>query len=652
MNYSYFHQTLHARLLRYAATALLGTLLMSCGGRENAGEIFPNTPVAAEPPVAAPVTSAAVFLQMPNPQLQPDGSSQLNTLAYAQAYYEAIDPTSQRDTLARWKQQNGFDSAGGTQVNVAFGDKRDLAWGRNLTARRNADGSMAFLMENFQVNLGKDYAYTPLNAEAAALRDPRWQISSHAIEFSSGPNGGAPFVKFFSFDPLTGKRELTADMDGKGEKAVPGTCIACHGGRGDPLTPPDANGKPRFPLLANAVSQSRGDVNGRLQVLEVGALDFYSAHPFARADQEGALKTINMLVLCSYPVPGTSSWPEDACRRSATASEFQGTPATFLKAAYGGPGMPNAAYADNYVEKSWVNAGQSVVYTDVYAQVCRSCHIVRGNGSQSDVDMETFTKFDAYAPAIKALVFDRGSMPLSELLSDKLYVDGLDQTLANYLQSKGMVVRDASGAVLKPDRPIADPGPERTVRQGAIGLSAAASLNANAYKWSIVSGPTGATLSDAAAVNPVFSAGTDGTYLIQLIALNGAAQSAPVQFKIVVNNALSPAPAAIRFADVKAVLTANACASCHRAGGDTPDIYQTFDRNGDGVVDATDDKWFYTEVRGRINFTSLASSPLLTKPSGRRHVKVAGFDSTKVAGQPERRAYDLFLNWILNGANP
>ena len=43
-------------------------------------------------------------------------------------------------------------------------------------------------------------------------------------------------------------------------------------------------------------------------------------------------------------------------------------------------------------------------------------------------------------------------------------------------------------------------------------------------------------------------------------------------------------------------------------------MYNNLDRNGDGLVDATDETWLYNEVRGRINFTDIIASPLLLEP--------------------------------------
>ena len=90
--------------------------------------------------------------------------------------------------------------------------------------------------------------------------DTRWRILVNAIEFSPGPDGGVSFAKFFNFDPATGRRQLTVDLDGRGEKFMPGPCLTCHGGRGDALAP-DAKppGMLLFNLVQNAASNTRGD---------------------------------------------------------------------------------------------------------------------------------------------------------------------------------------------------------------------------------------------------------------------------------------------------------------------------------------------------------------------------------------------------------
>jgi hypothetical protein len=625
------------------ALALIAALALGGCAQDNTGDT---------PPPGGASLAAGTFLLFPNPLVEPNGSLQTNSVAYAQAYYTAIDPGNAKDTLAKWKAVNQFDSGTGSQVEVAFGDVRDLGYGRRLTARRNLDGTIAAVVENYMVDTVVDYTFTGLNLEAAAQRVPRWHDNINAIEFSPGPLGGASFVKFFQFNPDTGARELTVNLDGRGQKAMPGPCMACHGGRADPLTPSGA-----FPQLPNTASGHRGDVLGRMMPLEVGTFAFSATPGLTRADQEAALKTINQIVLCSYPIPAATAFPEDACRRVARAGEWQGIAAALIKAAYGGDGMPNAVYSDTFVPTGWV--GQEALYQGVVAPVCRACHFVRSTGTQAqtNVDFNSFVKFQALADRTRAHVFDRGNMPLAKIIFEDFWSTGKAEMLAAFLEGlgQGFVVRDGAGALLRPGRPVADPGPARAITQGPTTLSAAGSLFSTSYSWSIVSGPGGATLTNPGSAQPTFNAIADGTYELQLVTGNGSMQSAPVQLTLVVNNALTPAPSAIRFVThIKPVLQMPACSGCHAIPGvgDPPIVFTSIDRNGDGVVDATDDLWFFAEVRGRINFTDIVASPLLRKPSGAHHRGGANatFNTTLAPGAAGRVNYDLVLNWILNGA--
>ena len=388
--------------------------------------------------------SPNAFLLFPNPQVQADGSLQTNTEAYAQAYYAAIDPNNAKDTLAKWRAANGFDTSNGTQVTAVFGDSRDLGFGRRMTARQNPDGTLAFYVENYLVRTGAAYGFSTINLEAAIVRDPKSLVYVAGIEFSPGPAGGASFAKFFNFNIVTGVRENLVDIDGRGDKAMPGPCITCHGGRADALTPSDASGKPRFNLLQNAVSRTRGDTQGQLPPFEVDDLQFSTTPGYTRAEQEAVLKTMNRMILCSYPLPAPSTFPEDACRRKASAGEWQGTAAALVKAAYGGNGLPNQVYADLGVPASWTAAGQTSLYTTVIAPACRQCHIMRGTGMQSDIDFTTYEKFLPYADRTYATVVNRGNMPLAKLVYDAFHASPGEGTLADFLVGQGFAARDGA----------------------------------------------------------------------------------------------------------------------------------------------------------------------------------------------------------------
>jgi hypothetical protein len=81
--------------------------------------------------------------------------------------------------------------------------------------------------------------------------------------------------------------------------------------------------------------------------------------------------------------------------------------------------------------------------------------------------------------------------------------------------------------------------------------------------------------------------------------------------------------------------------------------------NASGVI-AVDDYWFWTELRGRINFDDIPGSALLRHPSGHLHfggtlpgfgIPASGIPADELPpGDHNRSYYDVFLNWILNGA--
>ena len=668
-------------------------LLVSCG-RGNSVDVFPWAALTM-----SPTSGPDSFLLFPNPQKQDDGSLQTNTSAYATAYYEAIDPINTKDTLDKWKAANGFgNSTTGTETTVVFGDVKDLGYGRRITARKNNDGTIAVVVENYLVSAAADYTYSSLNLDAAIVRDPRWHVGTNGIEFSSAtctpqsdPTTCDPtvkFAKFYTFDPTTGQRVLVADLDGRGDKAMPGICITCHGGRGDPLTP--ATGSPTtkalFPLVGNSASQKRGDVQAHLQPLDVDSFGYSTTSGYTRADQEAALKTFNKLVLGSYPIVAAPVFPEDASRRVAIPGEWPGTAAAIIKSAYGGDGLPNATFSDTYVPVGWSSLGQTSLYKNVVVPACRTCHIQRGTNAMNDIDFDNYcaqttpgvcdpaalnSYFFGYADRTKAHVIDRGNMPLAKIVYERFWSTGEADTLATFLQSaQTQAVRDSGGAVLKPGRPVADPGPDRTTDSPAT-LSAANSLYATTYAWSIVASPTGAayTLSNANSAQASLS-GTNGAYVLQLVVGNSTTQSPPVQVNVTIAAVgtlpLPKAAGAIRFADIKAFIQGNppGCTGCHSPGGGTPIFFtNNIDRNGDGTIgDATDDLWFYTELRGQINFTDVAASPLLRKPTGHHHGGGLSINTASPAactgscvgytnlGDYYKAYYNMIVLWILNGA--
>lgn len=641
-----------------AALAVL-CLLSACGGggsgSSQGGDIVPGVPPSGA--VAGPNS----FLLFPNPQVLDGGSQQTNTLAYANAYYSAIDPLNERGTLAAFKAKNLFGS-GSHEVSITIGDQRDLGYGRKMTGRQNPDGSIAFVVENYMSNAYG--GYSSFSLESAIVGATQWHIGTNGIEFSKGPGNTVEFVKFYTFDPLTGARLNMVNLDGRGDKAMPGACISCHGGRADALTPSGL-----FARVMNTQSQERGDVAAQAHAFEPASFDFSTRSGFSRAALEANMKELNKMVLCTYPIPASETpGAFDGCRRPANTNEYQGTAAAHIKHMYsatsGDNDLSNAASetTSSYLPGDWGSLGQGSLYANTVTDSCRVCHSLRGTGNQSDIDFESFTKFDGYASRIKYHVVDRGNMPLAKLVYDKYWsTPTMYNTMATYLAGKGY-----ADATQRPGRPIADPGPDRVLKTSSTTLSAAMSLYSTSYQWSVSgSAPTpGATLTNANTATPTFTAPGNGTYWVDLVSASGGVQSSKATLKLVVDTALPWDPQALRMNsgnhEIRDIVQ-GACLTCH-VNTKTPLSLQTppvffndYDRADNGDASGTDTNnrhWLYTDVRGRVNFTDIVASPLLRKPSGQHHggLLQPGFDTSTTPGNAARTHYDQVQAWILNGA--
>ncbi len=592
----------------------------------------------------------------------------IDQTAYADAYYQAVDPLNERDTLAKFKTKNGYGSScspnGTTEFEARFRDVRDLGYGRHLCVRGDttAAGDVVAWVENFQVSAIPGQHYERLNLEAVINDDRRWHIGTNAIEYSAGPNGGARYLKFYTFNP-DGTRRTVVDLDGRGAKAMPVPCISCHGGRAPPLlataTAVLGGGGVTSRFQPAVTTMLRGDTIARMQPINVDTLEFWGNPPYRRSDLEASLKAMNQLVLCSYPLVGGVVGAEDNCRTAVASNEWQGTNAAMIKAWYGGTGMASATASDTFVPTAWTDAGAGVagaqnLYQTVVAPYCRVCHSLRGNANQSDQDFTTYAKFTGYADRILYHVYDKGNMPLALLKFNQFWESNAPATLAPFVPGS-----TSGGSVLSPTRPVAKAGPDRVVRPGSATLSAAESTNVATYSWSVVSGPCTMATSQTGLVRPTITAvlgPPECTF--QLIVNNGATNSAAVQVKVYVSNT---APSGVRFTDIRSNILQGVpgCDGCHTPAGGYPQIplyYAAsvdYDGDGTGTADAEDLHQLYLNVRARVNLTNVEGSFLLLKPTGNHH---CGGQVLNITGLPPGDAtaarvfYDTILNWILDGA--
>jgi hypothetical protein len=186
-----------------------------------------------------------------------------------------------------------------------------------------------------------------------------------------GVNGGNKFVRFYIFGP-SGQLLPSINLDGRGEKFVPGSCVPCHGG--DHYAghfPEDGSG--------------RADFGGRMLPYDAGNFTFSDADGLAPSQRDDAIYGLNQNLL-------------------AADAAHVGTPGALSLAGqslilgwYSNPTLPPHKLDENYLPPSWQAEAAAEVaaasngnpngyykpgvdaatpfYTKVVARTCRTCHV-------------------------------------------------------------------------------------------------------------------------------------------------------------------------------------------------------------------------------------------------------------------------------------
>lgn len=559
-----------------------------------------------------------------------------NSQKIADAYYSAIDPADERLTLNAWKAKNGFGSGTGTELTVAFRDTKDLGYGRMMYVRQNPDNSLAVYVENYQFAGIDGLEYGLLNLDALVNSDQRHHFGSNAIEWSPPEGGGAMFAKFYTFkaDPNDASvdevRLSTVDLDGRGNKAMPGVCIVCHGGNNHAM---EDNGE-----FSNA-----GNTDSKLQILEPDTFDFAELAGLTRTDQEATIKQINEMILSTYPaVQVAGEWS------SAFAIEL-------VEGWYGGSGLPSTEFDGEYVPVGWrpdidtgnPPAGADELFLKVVKPSCLVCHSKRGTDLRADINFSTYNDFISYADKIEEYVYEAGIMPLALLPYNNFWNSSnpyQPELLAAHLPDFSHANTD--GSIDRPGKVVANPGPDRVVN-GAITLSAEASLFYQSVRWDILSQPSATSngaIDNATALRPTFTADEDGEYQIQLTVVNDKSESASETVVITLDSA-APVTRNLTFEnDIKPIiqgvaLPVTSCITCH-----TDDVTTAVPGIPVLYIDSAE---LYHHVLERVNLKYIERSRFLQKPTGHHHFGglQPGYDITG-----DSTHFNTVLNWISEGA--
>jgi hypothetical protein len=110
------------------------------------------------------------------------------------------------------------------------------------------------------------------------------------------------FTRFLIFGP-NGDLLPSVNLDGNGEKFVPGACVACHGGERyfalangrDPTTNEYTAPAPSAPIFGGFPEDDSGepDLQSYFLPYDVGNFAFHSKHPLTADDQHNAIYTLN-----------------------------------------------------------------------------------------------------------------------------------------------------------------------------------------------------------------------------------------------------------------------------------------------------------------------------------------------------------------------
>lgn len=278
-------------------------------------------------------------------------------------YYRSIGAASGCDAQSRmtdpisfedWKRQNQFKPYAGSNVEVSanYINKMDLNLVRRMVATQKSNDSIAFYVCNHPGPKGTTQTEVDQVLDTA-LRDEK-RVACVAMEWtvSPGVNDGVPLTKFLTFAP-DGSLLPSINLDGRGEKYMPGACIACHGGA-------QYNG--RFPDKGNPSPL----LGARFLPFDTGNYYFGSSYALTEPAQTEALYWLNQLVSKTEPVTAIAS--------ATTRLVKEWYPAE------------SRTLDKNYVPSEWrenpaepATSGAARLYRDVIGSSCRTCHTALGS---------------------------------------------------------------------------------------------------------------------------------------------------------------------------------------------------------------------------------------------------------------------------------
>ncbi len=255
-------------------------------------------------------------------------------------------------TFAKWKKQWGLDNpAAGSKA--IYANKADLNLQRNMHGISNANGTAYYVcnyprVDNLDIGTNLDNARNNHNLVACV-----------AMEYSptAGVSGNQPFTKFFVFAPSGGLLQ-SVNLDGRGEKYIPGSCVVCHGAH-DEFARINENGS------------TSPDLGALFLPFDLDNFAYSSAAGLTKADLESSLRQLNKLILNTNPNQ------------------------TITDLIAGWYPAPTSTFTSTFVPAGWT--AHKKLYEDVVKPHCRTCHVAMPkNFEGDDLSFPTFDEFNKF----------------------------------------------------------------------------------------------------------------------------------------------------------------------------------------------------------------------------------------------------------------
>jgi hypothetical protein len=262
-------------------------------------------------------------------------------------YYRAIGAVSSCDfrgvpggaiSFSDWKNAHGFGTIPDTSA--MYVNEADLNLTRDMHGVAGP-GDVAYYVCNHSGPVSDAQLDVDTAINNAKLGNNL--IACVAMDYSVDK----PFTKFYTFGPA-GDLLLSVNLDGRGEKFMPGTCVACHGG--DTYSgryPTDGSGNP--------------NLGSHFLPFDLGNFRFSSAGGSTKADLQANLKELNRVVQ-------QSTAPTAAVDRLVKGwyCDFE-----FLGVCF----LPRDTQKEDYIPFSWGGTAiDKATYLNVVKPACRTCH--------------------------------------------------------------------------------------------------------------------------------------------------------------------------------------------------------------------------------------------------------------------------------------